>query len=598
MYLYSIELFNFRGIRHLYLDFEQDTTALIGENAWGKSSLLRALWLVLGQGNSPCQFSINDLYVPLDLENGAINSVGYKDTNQFLEQYKNSHDIENQNSQHLHKIYEFLAKDVFESELDTILIKLCFKEANYGLVAKSSRLQRLEPLWNLGEDGLHYINYQIKGYAKNKVFCTEHNFTNTKGEVIKCDVVKYVSLLISMNPVIRIRDSRMYQNVDYNANDNDLVDSVKRLGNIVEDNDVSASDVQDGLNSLNLIVNKYLGYYSQHGVIRKSYKRPRTVKDIVNQPLSVQSLSSLKRSLQTKGITRAKIILSILAGALIASQGGKVIDKRARPIVILEDIEGRLHPSLLSSFLAVLDLLPAQKFITTNSGELLSSVALASIRRMCRRLYDTRCYKVDENLLNYDDLRRITFHIRVNRPMSLFARTWILVEGETEVWILTELARIMGIGLYSEGARIVEFAQCGLPPLLKLSRSLGISIFVLTDGDEAGIKYANSVREFVGSDHATKHLLQLPHLDIEHFFFFNGYKHIFYREAGIKPNVNLKNITADKIINAAIKRKTKPGLALSIVEEVQKRGINGIPKIMQKMYFKIRRLSQNQFSLD
>lgn len=596
MYLYSIELFNFRGIRHLYLDFEQDTTALIGENAWGKSSLLRALWFVLGQGNSPCQFSSNDLYVPLDLTSDA-KATDYKDTTEFLEQYKNSHDFNNKNSQHLHKIYEYLSKDVFESKLDTILIKLCFKEANYGLVAKSSRLQRLAPLWNLGEDGLHYISYQIKGYAKNNIFCTEHSFFNSKGQIIDCDTSSYVSLLISMNPVIRIRDSRMYQDND-NGFDNELVDSVKRLGNLVEDDDVSASDLKDSLNALNLIVNKYLGYYSQHGGIKKSYKRPRTVKDIVNQPLSVQSLSSLKRSLQTKGITRAKIILSILAGALIASQDRRSIDKRARPIVILEDIEGRLHPSLLSSFLAVLELLPAQKFITTNSGELLSTVALSSIRRMCRRLYDTGCYKIDENSLNYDDLRRIAFHIRVNRPMSLFARTWILVEGETEVWILTELARIMGIGLHSEGARIVEFAQCGLLPILKLSRALGISFFVLTDGDEAGIKYANSVKEFVGAEHVTKHLLQLPHLDIEHFFFFNGYKHIFYREAGIKPNINLKNLSADKIINAAIKRKTKPGLALSIVEEVQKRGIAGIPKIMQKMYFKIKRLTQNQFSLD
>ncbi len=46
MYLSEAEVSNFRGIRHLRVDFEDTTTALIGENAWGKTSLLRALWQV------------------------------------------------------------------------------------------------------------------------------------------------------------------------------------------------------------------------------------------------------------------------------------------------------------------------------------------------------------------------------------------------------------------------------------------------------------------------------------------------------------------------------------------------------------------------
>ncbi|MCU6218079.1 YjbD family protein, partial [Enterobacter bugandensis] len=50
MYLSAVLIRNFRGIRNLEINFEQDNTVLIGENSWGKSSLLRALWLALGQG--------------------------------------------------------------------------------------------------------------------------------------------------------------------------------------------------------------------------------------------------------------------------------------------------------------------------------------------------------------------------------------------------------------------------------------------------------------------------------------------------------------------------------------------------------------------
>lgn len=63
---------------------------------------------------------------------------------------------------------------------------------------------------------------------------------------------------------------------------------------------------------------------------------------------------------------------------------------------------------------------------------------------------------------------------------------WILVEGESEVWILSELAKLLEINLEMEGIRIVEFAQSGLKPLLKYVQAMGIQWYVLTDGDEAG----------------------------------------------------------------------------------------------------------------
>ena len=63
MYLEHIEISGFRGINHLTISLQQ-TTALIGENAWGKTSLLRALWCLLGQGVVPYQFEADDFYQP------------------------------------------------------------------------------------------------------------------------------------------------------------------------------------------------------------------------------------------------------------------------------------------------------------------------------------------------------------------------------------------------------------------------------------------------------------------------------------------------------------------------------------------------------
>ncbi|MFA0698358.1 ATP-dependent endonuclease, partial [Vibrio sp. 10N.222.49.C9] len=77
-------------------------------------------------------------------------------------------------------------------------------------------------------------------------------------------------------------------------------------------------------------------------------------------------------------------------------------------------------------------------------------------------------------MLSSDELRRVGFHIRFHRSSALFARCWLLVEGETEVWLFNELAKLCGYDLAAEGVQIVEFAQSGLKSLLKVARAFDI----------------------------------------------------------------------------------------------------------------------------
>lgn len=159
-------------------------------------------------------------------------------------------------------------------------------------------------------------------------------------------------------------------------------------------------------------------------------------------------------------------------------------------------------------------------------------------------------------MLSYEDLRKIAFHIRINRPMVLFARSWILVEGETEVWILTQIASILGISLACEGIRIIEYAQCGLKPLIKIATQLGINFHVLSDGDDAGKKYAEVTMSFLNKKSRNVHLTVLPQRDIEHYLYTQGYAKDFKIAAGLSGNNQLrKGFDMDKVIELAIKKK-------------------------------------------
>ncbi|MFP1451795.1 ATP-dependent nuclease [Escherichia coli] len=75
------------------------------------------------------------------------------------------------------------------------------------------------------------------------------------------------------------------------------------------------------------------------------------------------------------------------------------------------------------------------------------------------------------------------------------------MEGETETWVINEIARQCGHHFDAEGIKVIEFAQSGLKPLVgKFARRMGIEWHVLVDGDEAGKKYAATVRSLLNND--------------------------------------------------------------------------------------------------
>ena len=73
---------------------------------------------------------------------------------------------------------------------------------------------------------------------------------------------------------------------------------------------------------------------------------------------------------------------------LLQAKGTLRLDKDARPLLLIEDPETRLHPIMLSVAWHLLNLLPLQRIATTNSGELLS---LTPVEHVCRCLLYTSC---------------------------------------------------------------------------------------------------------------------------------------------------------------------------------------------------------------
>jgi putative ATP-dependent endonuclease of OLD family len=277
--------------------------------------------------------------------------------------------------------------------------------------------------------------------------------------------------------------------------------------------------------------------------------------------------------------------LLLVLGAMLDGRGEKILPADADPIIAIEEPEVHLHPILLASTWDVIEGLNAQTLVTTNSGELMSSVPMHSIRRLSRRDGHIRVHRLKPDRLSATELRRVGYHIRAKRGGVLFARCWLLVEGESEFWLLRELAHVLGYDLEAEGIRCVEFAQCGVPPLLKLANDLGIEWHVLTDGDQSGAVYALDAYKHLRGASKRDRVTRLKRRDIERCFWYHGFEDVYRKAARISEDDERRGgkRPPGKVIAKAVRAYSKPYLALTVAEAAAARGPQGVPPVLRNV---------------
>jgi putative ATP-dependent endonuclease of OLD family len=159
---------------------------------------------------------------------------------------------------------------------------------------------------------------------------------------------------------------------------------------------------------------------------------------------------------------------------------------------------------------------------------------------------------------------------------------WLLVEGESEFWIIPQLARLLNYDFAIEGIVCMDFAQSGMTPIIKLAKELGIEWYLLTDGDTAGQSYINIAKKLVPAFDARRRWTQLNAKNIEHYFWNNGYSEVYMSHARVKDKKQ-ENLKPSMVIQRAVKNYSKPYLALSVVKYAAEKDSPGIPDELKKM---------------
>jgi len=550
--LSKVKIENFRGINCVEIDLDRDITVLIGENNTGKSSVLEALRLCLDaiKSDKTCNFSEYDFYRDDTCQDlSSCKSITL--TLSFLESAE--HPWPDHITQALndvivgeeHSVIKLRVTGRFDAETGEPVQSWCFLDAaDNEMVGKNlviRDLRRLRPFFfqtalRSAKDQFHGQSTYWSSFLRNKDIDDD---TRNKLE----------NELLAINQKI----------VDAHASFKDVTEEMKQISKLV----AVGTEESITVDPAPADVYKALRYTD----------------------VNLLTLSNAKIPIRSHGEGTQSLSVLLLFSAYLKTRLHADVDKFAEPIIAIEEPEAHLHPNAVRAVWRLLEGLPGQKIVATHSGDILSEVPVEKLRRMNRLGSATECKAIPAALLTGEELRKFNHHVRRNRGELLFAKCWLLVEGETDVSVFAECAQLLDIDFHRNGIRIVECSQAGGPGIfIKVADAMGITWHLVADNDDGGQKYVAAAKDLLNGRSEQDHITTLSYPNIDILLCCSGYG-APYRE-GVGPQ-KVDELTAatdtpdywEQVYNIIHKTRgfSKPAAALESILLMKDKGKDGVP---------------------
>ena len=561
MRLNRLKIENFRGITSLEIELDRDITVLIGENNSGKTTVLEALRFGLDtiKSDRTCNFNEYDFH----------RDDGCKELLSTLPVVLTFHFEESKEHLWPEHITQSLNEVIVGDDYSAIKLRLtgyfdcsdgelkqswCFlDDSDNEMVGKQGLikdLRRLRPFFfqtalRAAKDEFHGQATYWSAFLKNK------DIDESSRKALEDE-------LHTVNQKI----------VDAHSSFKDVTDEVKRISELVSVGKADSVSVDPSPSD----VYKSLRYTEVNLLTGSNAKIP-----IRSHGEGTQSLSVL-----------------LLFGAYLKTRLKADFDAFAEPIIAIEEPEAHLHPNAVRALWALIQTLPGQKIIATHSGDILSEVPIRNLRRL-KNATPSECKSIPFGLLTREEIRKFNHHVRRNRGELFFARTWLMVEGETDVSVFVECADILGINLHKNGVRVVEYSQAGGPGIfIKVADALGIKWHIVADNDQRGQKYVVDAKDLLMARTENCFISKLSYPNIDILLCCSGYGKP-YRD-GVGPN-KVSELTEPeatdeywsqvfKIIKDA-RGFSKPAAALESILLMKKKGLDGVPTEIKDILTKL-----------
>lgn len=447
----TVRVTGFRGLENFQIDLEK-TTVLTGMNNTGKTSLLKAMQIALGnrQFISPDDFFIRD------------NNSGEKITIDLLIMPV---DASGDQASDFSEDWEVLLKterirtDGIKSFIP--LRTICTLDP----ITSSYKIQQfiLSDWPKFNDNNNHWFqhdNGQTKGFHFDEI---SFFYMDAQRDIME-DTKQRSSYI-----------GKMLANIKYSEED---IKEIEAQIELLNEKAVSSSDVLSNIKNTLKDLDSTMGSQS-HGIEITPFTKK--IRDL-NKGMSIyygDTKDSFPMQYHGMGTRSWSSLLTLKSFINQLAAQAKKENTVFFPLLAIEEPEAHLHPNAQKKLFRQVDAIAGQKIISTHSPYIAASAELKQIRNLYKNK-QVYCGRIKIDKLNTEDIRKIKRQVISHRGEIFFSKLIVFFEGETEEQALPIFAQkyfgrthvdigldFVGVGGHGNYLPFIQFAEdLGMPWLI------------------------------------------------------------------------------------------------------------------------------------
>ena len=449
----TVRVSGFRGLENLQIDLEQ-TTVLTGMNNTGKTSLLKAMQIALGnrQFISPDDFFIRDNsscdQITIDLLIAPVNESGNE-------------------------------SDDFTEDWEVLLTTDRIRTDGIKSFVPLRTICTLDPITSSSKVQQFILSDWPEFKDNNKDWFQQDNGNKTRFHFDEIPFF-YMDAQRDIMEDTKQRNSylgKMLANIEYSDKD---IEEIEEQIKLLNEKAVNSSDVLSNIKDTLKDLDSAMGSQS-HGIEITPFTKK--IRDL-NKGLSIyygDSKDSFSMEYHGMGTRSWSSLLTLKS---FINQLASNADKKGTvffPLLAIEEPEAHLHPNAQKKLFGQINAISGQKIISTHSPYIAATAELKRVRNFYKN-EQVYCGRIMTDNLSTEDIRKIKRQVISSRGEIFFSRLIVFFEGETEEQALPIFAQkyfgrshvemgldFVGVGGYKSYLPFLRFAEDLSIPWLILS---------------------------------------------------------------------------------------------------------------------------------